>query len=97
MLADLIKLKGGPEARSRLFDTFTGMPEADKEVDLGQMSRVMFHPGRIPETFAGIEKPGTAVAHVDLDIYQSVRTCCGFIYPWLISDYGFLSRREESG
>ena len=57
---------------------------------------VAFHPGRLPETFRGLEGAAIAMAHVDVDIYRSVLDCCEFIYPRLVAggvllfdDYGF--------
>jgi O-methyltransferase len=57
--------------------------------------RVSYHPGFIPETFAGLEDERFAFAHVDVDIRQSVLDCCVFIYPRMIKggvmvfdDYG---------
>jgi O-methyltransferase len=56
---------------------------------------VRFHPGRIPATFAGLPDVRIALAHVDVDLYESVRDCCEFIYPRLspggvmvFDDYG---------
>lgn len=52
--------------------------------------------GWIPSTFLGREKTMISMAHVDVDIYQSVKDCCEFIYPRLCAggviifdDYGF--------
>ena len=57
---------------------------------------VHFHKGLIPETFSGLESARIAFAHVDVDIYSSIRACCEFIFPRLcvggvmiIDDYGF--------
>lgn len=59
---------------------------------------VSIHPGFIPETFTGLPIKQIAWAHVDVDIYQSVRDCISFIYPRLVpggflifDDYGFPS------
>ena len=56
---------------------------------------VSIHAGRIPETFAGLEGCRIAFAHVDVDLYDSVLSCCQFIYPRLspggvivFDDYG---------
>jgi O-methyltransferase len=56
------------------------------------------HPGFIPATFEGLELPSIAWAHVDVDLYQSVRDAIEFIYPrlsaggfLLFDDYGFPS------
>lgn len=56
------------------------------------------HAGFIPNTFAGLKINRIAWAHVDVDIYQSVRDCIDYIYPRLVpggylifDDYGFPS------
>ena len=63
---------------------------------VGNPERVEFHPGWIPETFRDMSNSQVALAHVDVDIYRSVRDCCEFIYPRLkaggvmvFDDYGF--------
>jgi O-methyltransferase len=63
---------------------------------VGNPERVEFHPGWIPDTFRGLENAAIALAHVDVDIYQSVRDCCAFLYPrvtpggvMIFDDYGF--------
>lgn len=59
---------------------------------------VRIHPGFIPATFEGLDLPNVAWAHVDVDLYQSVRDAIAFIYPRLVpggvlvfDDYGFPS------
>jgi len=115
LLAELIDMRGASVGTAlHLFDTFEGMPETDKRVDLhnrgdfadtslkavrrliGQCEHVVFHPGWIPETFAGMEGSIIALAHIDLDVYRSVWDSCEFIYPrlansavMLFDDYGF--------
>lgn len=61
-------------------------------------SAVSFHPGLIPQTFNGHEAAAIALAHIDVDLYRSVRDCCEFIYPRLVpggmmifDDYGYPS------
>ena len=56
------------------------------------------HPGFIPQTFVGLQVSKICWAHIDVDIYQSVRDCIQYIYPKLIpggmmifDDYGFPS------
>jgi O-methyltransferase len=44
---------------------------------------VRFHPGLIPDTFVGCEELRFAFAHIDLDVYQSIRDACAFVYPRL--------------
>lgn len=42
---------------------------------------VKFHKGYIPHTFAGFESHSISFAHIDVDVYRSVKDCCEFIYP----------------
>ena len=63
---------------------------------LGDSDNIVFHPGLIPDTFAGLEDDRICFAHVDVDIYRSIQDCCEFIYPRLapsgfmiFDDYGF--------
>jgi O-methyltransferase len=60
--------------------------------------KVSVHVGVIPETFKGLEECRLAMAHVDVDTYQSVKDCCEFIWPrvslggvMVFDDYGFRS------
>jgi len=59
-------------------------------------ANAVYHKGRIPETFRNLDAMEIALAHVDVDLYQSVLDCCSFIYPRLLSggslvfdDYGW--------
>jgi O-methyltransferase len=45
--------------------------------------RARFYQGLVPKTFQGLENTVIAFAHVDVDIYESVRSSCEFIYPRL--------------
>lgn len=63
---------------------------------VGNRSRTEFHPGFIPDTFTPMQNSAIAFAHIDVDIYRSVKDCCAFIYPRLVpggtmifDDYGF--------
>lgn len=65
---------------------------------VGHSAITDYHPGLIPDTFSGLQDMKIAYAHVDVDIYRSVRDCCEFIYPRLsaggimiFDDYGFPS------
>jgi O-methyltransferase len=116
MLAKFLRRNGRPGVKLHLFDTFAGMPETDREVDVhrrgdfsdtslaavkqvvGNEERVEFHPGWIPESFRETPEQPIAMAHVDVDIFPSVRDCCEYIYPRLLvggvivfDDYGFPS------
>ncbi|MBX9792465.1 MAG: TylF/MycF family methyltransferase [Pirellulales bacterium] len=44
---------------------------------------VRFHPGRVPETFGECGELSLAFAHIDLDVYQSIRDATAFVYPRL--------------
>lgn len=72
----------------------TGVAEVQKRV--GPRAFVHYHEGRIPETFMGLESSKIALAHIDVDIYQSVIDSIAFIMPRLarggiviFDDYGF--------
>ena len=65
---------------------------------IGNAQIVRSHKGFMPDTFKGLEDCRLCFAHVDVDIYQSVLDCCGFIFPRLyiggvmvFDDYGFPS------
>lgn len=49
---------------------------------VGYHDEVILHAGVIPDTFAGAEGP-ISFAHVDVDLYESTKACCEFIYPRL--------------
>jgi O-methyltransferase len=50
---------------------------------VGHGNIASYYPGIIPETFAGLEQAEIALAHIDVDIYNSVMECCKFIFPRL--------------
>jgi O-methyltransferase len=65
---------------------------------VGLEDKIVYHKGLIPETFKGLEESRFAFSHIDVDIYQSVRDCCQFIYLrmakggiMLFDDYGLPS------
>jgi O-methyltransferase len=65
---------------------------------LSAFPTVKIHAGFIPDTFKGLDVPTVAWAHVDVDLYRSVRDCIEWIYPRLapggvivFDDYGFPS------
>lgn len=65
---------------------------------LAEYPSVHLHVGFIPATFAGLELPRVAWAHIDLDIYEAVRDAIAFLFPRLVpggflvfDDYGFPS------
>jgi O-methyltransferase len=65
---------------------------------VGKDSVTVYYQGLIPDTFNGLEGMRIAFAHIDVDIFSSVRACCEFIFPRLtqggilvFDDYGFKS------
>ena len=75
----------------------TSLEEVQKHI--GPNDDVLYHKGWIPDTFAGIDEE-IAFAHVDVDLYDSVKACCEFIYPRLVQsgimlfdDYGHVTCR----
>jgi O-methyltransferase len=63
---------------------------ADYELEL------IFHPGFVPATFAGLEETTYCFAHVDLDLHDAIRDATAFLYPRMArgavivyDDYGF--------
>lgn len=59
-------------------------------------SDVVFHPGFVPATFAGLEGLTFCFAHIDLDLHDAILDATAFIYPRMprggiivYDDYGF--------
>ncbi len=59
---------------------------------------VKIHQGFIPQSFVDLDIPQVAWAHIDVDIYQSVKDCIAYLYPrmapagiMVFDDYGFPS------
>jgi O-methyltransferase len=74
----------------------TSVTGVQKVVGPGEFVR--YHPGWIPDTFAGLEDRRFCFAHIDLDLYAGVRDSLVFLYPRISSggvivfdDYGFAS------
>ena len=102
---------GAPLKPLWLFDTFGGMPApgehdthqqgdfADVDAnDVARRTHAYVVQGLIPDTFAKSRSNRIAMAHIDVDLYESVMACCEVIYPRLatggvmvIDDYGFAS------
>jgi O-methyltransferase len=66
--------------------------------DLRDCHNVRFYQGFFPDTGGAVKNRKFCLAHVDVDIYSSVRDCCLFFYPRMVSrgiilfdDYGFNS------
>lgn len=96
-----------PERPIRMFDSFDGLPSGsakDKNNEPGRFAikfdEIMHmlgpvHAGWVPETFKGLEDSEIALAHVDLDLYQSTKDALEFVGPRIvpggiivIDDYG---------
>jgi len=65
--------------------------------NLAEHKFIVYHPGWIPETFAGLENERFAFVHIDVDLYQPVKDSLNFFYERLapggiiqIDDYNFL-------
>lgn len=63
---------------------------------IGRDDHIEYMQGIIPATFDGLDDCKIAFAHIDVDIYQSVKDCLEFIWPRLTfggivvaDDYGF--------
>jgi O-methyltransferase len=79
---------GGMPASDRSVDyhqegDFPEVPAEQVAAFVGYESEVVIHKGLIPHTFDGMEDARIAFAHVDVDIYESTKACCEFIYPRL--------------
>jgi len=77
-------------------DTSLEMVSEQVHRHLIDKSRIHFHKGFIPETFASLEDHKIAFAHIDVDIYKSIIDSCEFVYPrmqpggiMIFDDYGF--------
>ena len=97
----------GFKRKLRLFDTFNGMPEVSEydnfhkqgdfsDAVIPDIKEASIYVGKIPETFKCLDNCEIGFAHIDVDIYQSVKDCIEFILPRLakdgiivFDDYGF--------
>jgi O-methyltransferase len=77
---------------------FGDSPLDDVRAYLADCPNVSFHPGLFPPTATQFEATSFCFAHIDVDIYASVRDCCEFFYPRTVAggvlvfdDYGFRS------
>lgn len=48
---------------------------------VGREDWIDYAKGLIPETFRALETLRFALAHIDVDIYDSISRCCEFLYP----------------
>lgn len=65
---------------------------------LSDCRNVELYQGIFPHTAGPVAQRQFALAHIDVDIYQSVADCCAFFYPrmarggiMVFDDYGFIS------
>ena len=65
---------------------------------LADCRNVIIHEGLFSDTFGNVTDETFCFAHIDCDIYQSVKECCEFFYPkmtpggvMVFDDYGFIS------
>jgi O-methyltransferase len=63
---------------------------------------VVFHQGVIPQTFGSVNDRKFSFVHIDVDLYQTTKDCCGFFYDRMSSggimifdDYGFWPFRNS--
>ncbi len=64
---------------------------------------VVLHPGRFPETAAGVEDERFSFVHLDVDLKSSTRACLEFFHPRMVEggiimthDYSFLDGVREA-
>jgi O-methyltransferase len=87
-----------PQRRYYLFDTFAGFPQEDLAAGvrrfrdtsleavlrtIGDTTNVAPRPGRVPETFAGLEGESFAFVLLDMDLYPPTLQALAFFYPRL--------------
>ena len=86
------------EVDRHLVGDFSDTSSESVQQFLGKDERVHYRKGWIPETFGGLESKSFCFAHIDLDLYQSVKDCLEFAYPRMskggiivLDDYGYAS------
>jgi O-methyltransferase len=74
---------------------FEGSIEAVKTT-LRDFPLIEYHPGWIPESFAGVPKRNYKFVHLDLDLYEPIKSAVEYFYPRMvqggvivIDEYGF--------
>ncbi|HWG37354.1 MAG TPA: TylF/MycF/NovP-related O-methyltransferase, partial [Terriglobales bacterium] len=65
---------------------FANTALAEVQAAVGAEDWIQFHQGWIPTTFAGLEASQVRLAHIDVDLYQSILDCCDFVYPRLVAN-----------
>lgn len=104
-----------PKKKIYLFDTFDGLPEINKKLDMAYkgnefqdtslesvvsflkpIKNIKFYKGLFKDTLPKLPEKKFCFAHIDADLYQSVKESCEFLYPktvsggvWIFDDYGF--------
>lgn len=66
--------------------------------------RILFHEGRVPDTFAGVRDDARfAMVHLDMDVYQGTLDACRWFWPRMVrggimifDDYGFYPYRRAA-
>jgi O-methyltransferase len=61
-----------------------GGVDVDAVKKLVSYDKVVMCVGVIPETFKGLEDSVISFCHVDVDVYQSVKACCDFVWSRLV-------------
>ncbi|MCB2106654.1 MAG: class I SAM-dependent methyltransferase [Rhodobacteraceae bacterium] len=89
-----------PSAVNTILRTTEKMFASDLSTTMANLSEhkfIVFNPGWIPESFAGMEDEHYAFVHIDVDLYEPTRDCLDFFYPRLnrggviqIDDYNFM-------
>ena len=61
----------------------------------------VFHPGLIPDTLDEVKDDRFALVHIDVDLYETVKDCCGFFYDrmtkggiMIFDNYGFYPYKD---
>lgn len=87
-----------PELDTHRRGDFADTSLSEVQTLLKSVANAVFVPGTIPESFAPIADACFCFAHVDVDLYDAVRTSTEFIYPRMnaggfivYDDYGFAS------
>lgn len=75
---------------------FSDTSQASVERFVGNPGQCVYRKGIMPATFVGLESARIALAHIDVDVYRSVKDCLEFIWPRVsrggfivCDDYGF--------
>jgi O-methyltransferase len=82
---------------------FSGTSLFEVQKFLSSFAFVDYHKGTIPQTLQSVENRLFAFVHIDVDLYESAKSCCAFFYPRLskggmmiFDDYGFLGYAQSA-